>query len=310
MTRCKNASSSKVISLSLLLLLIAMLNLVTQASSYIFASCEDFVVQSAEKAPSDLNLDLTFYKKYVDVDGLAVLGSDIVSDEALLVAARLTKMMASSRPDLHSALIEDKVRIAIMAQTEKTTDVPEHAGLDDLNGARGLGATRWRLASSGAEENLLDLDGDPYAGENIFVHELAHTYLGRYLDATRPVTTGSAESLEDVALSGYTDSINDGLWSNTYAATNVDEWFAEGLQSWFNANWEGPSGGNGVHNNINTRCELKTYDKRLYCLIGGVFPVLDQKLPTSCDAADGNVDQCDEGGCDATCTSLFSFLCK
>jgi hypothetical protein len=95
----KMTSSSKALSL----LLIALLDLVdTQASNYIFVSCDDFTIQSADNAPGELNLDLT-------VDGLAVLGSDIVLDEALLVAARLTKMMSSRRPDLHSALIQDKV---------------------------------------------------------------------------------------------------------------------------------------------------------------------------------------------------------
>ena len=34
----------------------------------------------------------------------------------------------------------------------------------------------------------------------------------------------------------------------------------------------GPPGGNGVHNNINTRAELRTYDPTLYQILSEVFP--------------------------------------
>lgn len=52
----------------------------------------------------------------------------------------------------------------------------------------------------------------------------------------------------------------------TYAGTNYTEYFAEGVQCWFNLNAESIPA-NGVHNEINTRSELKAYDPALYAII-------------------------------------------
>lgn len=63
-----------------------------------------------------------------------------------------------------------------------TTDLPEHADLNEAfpssdwdSRTRGVAATRARPLTSAAEENLLCLPGDVYAGESIVVHEFAHT---------------------------------------------------------------------------------------------------------------------------------------
>ena len=45
------------------------------------------------------------------------------------------------------------------------------------------------------------------------------------------------------------------LWKNTYAATNREEYWGEGVQSYFNTNI-GSALGDGVHNHVNTLKEL------------------------------------------------------
>ena len=57
-----------------------------------------------------------------------------------------------------------------------------------------------------------------------------------------------------------------GLWKDTYAAANEIEYYAEGVQSWFDANHYvvQPDGTNGP---ISTRGELKVYDPSLAALI-------------------------------------------
>ena len=65
-----------------------------------------------------------------------------------------------------------------------------------------------------------------------------------------------------------------GLWSDTYAATSVEEYWAEGVQDWFDANLESIRP-NGIHNHINTRKELRRYDPALYRLLDEVFPADD-----------------------------------
>ena len=51
----------------------------------------------------------------------------------------------------------------------------------------------------------------------------------------------------------------------------MDEYWAEGVQSWFDSNQKGPVGGNGVHNEIWNRESLKQSDPELYKLLNEVF---------------------------------------
>jgi alpha-glucosidase len=61
-----------------------------------------------------------------------------------------------------------------------------------------------------------------------------------------------------------------GKYDNTYAKTNFYEYWAEGVQNWFNVNAEVPIP-DGKHNQLNTREELKKYDPDLYQVISQYF---------------------------------------
>src|SRR5262245_52780537 len=69
------------------------------------------------KPPEQLKLD-PFYEKYTDAEGIPVIASRKVPDEALVMAAELVSHMLARRPDLRKALAERKVRIAVMAKSE------------------------------------------------------------------------------------------------------------------------------------------------------------------------------------------------
>ena len=211
-----------------------------------------------------------FYRRHLDVDGLPLLSSERVPDEAFLAARELLQRMLAKDPRLAKELAKSKVRVAIMAPDEVTTDVPEHADLNrhfDRTGqgtdwnqrARGLGATRARPACSVGAENLLGLPGDRYRGESILIHEFAHTL---HLLAISKLDRGFQRELE----AAFRAARDKGLWENTYAATNVQEYWAEGVQSWFDANLEAEPP-NGIHNHVDTRAELWSYDPRLARLI-------------------------------------------
>ena len=64
--------------------------------------------------------------------------------------------------------------------------MPEHRLFDDLNWARGLGSTCSARATSGAEENVLCYDGDKYVGTCIAIHEFAHSFHERGMQALYP----------------------------------------------------------------------------------------------------------------------------
>ena len=219
--------------------------------------------------PTSLGLD-PFYKKYVVYRDLPIVSSDKTRDEALLRAYDTVAVMMSKRPEVLQRIVQNRVRLGIMATTEVTLDIPEHRDLGtafpgtDWNArSRGLGATAARPVCTCAEENLMRLANDAYGGEDILVHEFAHTIdiMGlRYLDATwLPRLTAV-----------YNAAIAAGKYADSYAGSNVQEYWAEGVQSWFNCNiYRVP--GNGIHIGLGTREELRAYDRGLFDLISEVF---------------------------------------
>lgn len=205
-----------------------------------------------------------FYTKYVSAGGIPVLSSAKVSDFALLEARYLILQLIGHRPDVLAAIAKNKVRFAVMAPTELTTDIPEHSDLTPKDHwdkrARGLGATDARPAVSSGEENLLGYKGDPYAVENILIHEFGHVIHERGMN--------SVDATFDQRLrAAYEAAKRAGLWKGTYAGSNHMEYWAEGVQSWFDTNRENDS----EHNQVNTRAELKAYDQKLAAILTEVF---------------------------------------
>ena len=66
----------------------------------------------------------------------------------------------------------------------------------------------------------------------------------------------------------YDEAMKEGLWKKTYAATNRMEYWAEGVQSYYDCN---APPNRGVHNDINTREKLAKYDPALFELIDETF---------------------------------------
>jgi hypothetical protein len=220
--------------------------------------------------PRELGLD-PFYKKYVDAGGLPVISSGQPRDEALMAAAEIVVAMLARRADLQKALIDGRVRIAVMAAGEVTTDVPEHSRLTPKGywdqRARGLGGTPAIPTTSCAEENLLGLAEDAYVGESILIHEFAHTIHGVGMKA---LDQEGAETFDERLKKLHERATSRGLWAKTYAATNHSEYWAEGVQSYFDCNLRADPA-DGVHNAVRTREELAEYDPELARLIDEVF---------------------------------------
>src|SRR5262249_7912524 len=117
-----------------------------------------------------------FYKKYVDVQGLAVVAAAEVADEALQRTHFLVTHLLAGRPDSLEAVAKNGPRLIIIGKDQVYTDMPEYrnsfnpAYLNErVRGTGGLAVTSF------GEENLLNLALDRYDDESIAVHEFCHT---------------------------------------------------------------------------------------------------------------------------------------
>lgn len=231
------------------------------------------VLAQTSRPPAELGLD-PFYEKYVDGGGVPVIGSRRVDDRAFAEAAAALRAMMSRRPDVVRAMVARGAMLGIVGATEQTTDLPGH---HDLNEAfpdqdwdlrtRGVGGTPERPLASVGEENLLGASEDRYRGESILVHEFGHSVLT--LGLAGDVKDGLR--FADRLSAAFEAARSEGLWADTYAATNADEYWAEGIQSWFDANLEADPA-DGVHGPVDTRAELRAHDPRLAELLAEVFP--------------------------------------
>jgi hypothetical protein len=219
-------------------------------------------------------LDGPFYAKQVTVRGMPIRASAVVPDAALVRAASTVRAMLGSRINLVDELVALGVKGSILAKDQVTTNIPEYADLNRLSPAtnwdtraRGLGPTPEIPVFSGAEENLLRYPEDRYqvdgVHEDIFLHEFSHSFLAMELPSLGAPFRARVTAAYDAAMRA-------GKYANTYAATNADEYWAEGVQDYFNANQKSIPG-NGVHFWLHTNTDLRDYDPALHALIGEVF---------------------------------------
>ncbi|TWT35431.1 hypothetical protein KOR34_03220 [Posidoniimonas corsicana] len=238
-----------------------------------------------------------FYKKGLKINGILVVGSQRVSDYALLEAAYTMDHTFHDSPKWVKDMFQPlKIRLAILSVVEFTMDLPENnrrgerslaeAVFQD-NRSRGLGGMPW---CSCGEENLLNLQGDRYggngrqgSGENITIHEFAHTTLtaigvtqssrrnrGPFWDKLREALEASRFPGDGIAPPGRIFAWNrdhgrNGRPGNVYGGSNEHEFWAEGAQAWFNNANPRNSGG------ISTRQEVKDKDPPLAALLEEVY---------------------------------------
>jgi hypothetical protein len=235
-----------------------------------------------ERPPADPAT--AFYTQRLDAGGIPVLASPRVPAEALRRARDIVDAMLAHRPDLRAQLAANGTRVAVMAQDEGTLDLPEQRGwkkpapddprltpcerkyyaerigaLSDRQywnaRARGMGGP---LTSVGAE-NLLAVPGSRYFGQNILVHEFAHTILG----AVRQRDPALHAALERA----YRDALAAGRWRGEYAAVTLDEYWAVGTQLWFDTGTLVRIDGRSI---LSHR-DLAAYDPALFVALGQVY---------------------------------------
>ena len=223
-------------------------------SMLFLAQVESFSQYKFDQVPKELGLD-KFYMQYVNVNGIHMISSHKVSEEAIYAACKTIDFMTSSLPEnVLDSMVAVGTKVAIMGRYEGTTDIPEHAHLAndttlnwDLR-ARGLGGTVEEPLTSCAEENLLCYQIDKYHAEDILIHEFARSI---HLIGIKLTDSLFDEKLEVL----FNKALDAGKYKDVYAATNIEEYWVEGIQNWFNVNAE-VAEPDGKHNWVNTREDM------------------------------------------------------
>lgn len=220
----------------------------------------------------------SWYKKYLDCDGLPILSSAAVSDTALLQARYIVRTMLTRIPEARQEMIRCHFRIGVVGYKENITDLPECKMMkvwwpetDWDERGRGYGATLTIPVMSIGEENLVKIPNfkERYFEESIMVHEFAHN-----IDfAMRRVDAAFAAKLD----AAFANAKKTGLWKGSYSMDNCEEYFAEGAQAWFDTcRMIVPKKTGSGSFKIVTRAQLKEYDPGLYDVLASVLP--EEKL--------------------------------
>jgi alpha-glucosidase len=239
-----------------------------------------------------------FYQRCVVVRGIPIIGSAKVSDFAFLECAWTLDHLLDGRTMALDALRRAKVRVGILAVTQYTMDLPENqsprmvarAAFNDRR-SRGLGGLP--LATC-AEENLLNLRGDPYARENITIHEFAHTLASA-------IARANPDWYRNKLAGAYERAAQGGTYGRSYAISTQQEYWAEGAQAWFDCANPRNSGGAA------TRAQLKEKDPALAELLTEVYGDGPWRYRRTTDKARSPADAAHLAGLDRLQFPVFDF---
>jgi dipeptidyl aminopeptidase/acylaminoacyl peptidase len=232
--------------------------------------------------PAKFHID-PYYTKFTYAREFTVVGSSQVGDEALLAANHVIRRMFAYRHDLLKALIADGARLVVLGRAEKLSDLPELRDAryrDDFAAVRYLDYTPSMKLMVVPEENVLGLPTDPFAGRCMVVSVFARAV--HQVAGLRPVDPEFAKrrgkqqyelrvkrldvEFDHALQKLYEQAVGKGLWKGTPAARNRIEYWAAGVEAYFDA------GGDGfppdlADRPITTREALKAYDPGLFALV-------------------------------------------
>lgn len=217
-------------------------------------------------------MNLDFYRKYQSTkSGIAVIAPAMVGEEAMQRARYVVDQVLNNiDPKIVQNLNDSNVKLSIIARKDDLASLPEYLGTSPNDAASKRTAFSVQGSTSiitVGEENLLNLPkrtlpwGDPAHGTCELVRGIAY--------AVHEVGMKHNPAF-DSELQGAFNNRTASIWENTDAAKNHREFWAQGVQSYFDCNGFSPIP-DGSHNFINTRQKLFQYEPVLHKLVQSVF---------------------------------------
>jgi hypothetical protein len=199
-----------------------------------------------------------------------VTGDNTVPFPALTAANTILAAMLQHRPDIVKMLRTNGAFTVVASHNEQICDLiyfsSSDASICALYGMGGAGGVMGSPITACHERNLLKEHDDPYVrgssslGQNICVHELAHTIMDVGL---------SLDDREQIA-ARFKAAQAEGLWTGDYAMNNDLEFWAVMSQFYFSA---GPSTtyASAFSHVANGPVALKKYDPETYSLVDSIY---------------------------------------
>ena len=230
-----------------------------------------------------------FYTQfYTSKTGMIVKGDDTVQYDSLVLAGdQIDVELGLEGTGIAETLVSYGSSLAVYSPRENVYVLPEHrygfrTSMYDLEG---YGGNLWNgCVSSISETNIHRMrqnTGDQYMltmypNENVLIHEFGHMIKSVGLEENPD------QSYADNYFKVYEHALEAGLWPNTYAISNSDEFFATMCAIWFNNMDDVSSWNDGTRCPINTRAEMEEYDPMTYDFFKTILPA-DMTLPSPWD---------------------------
>lgn len=206
-----------------------------------------------------------FYQKILNNNGIYIIASASVADDALIRAKYVVDAMLTYLPDVRQAMQTAQYRINVIGRNQILTDLPDfsyllgHSSTEtgsvgiQYSTLRGLGG---RTALAIGEENLLCDTVQMFPYEDVAVHEFAHS-IKIYMSSQ---SSGRIDT-------AYNSAKNNQLYTPTiYMMANSQEYWAEATQSWFGVTLR-----IDVNDHFNTRARLSAHDPGITSILNDVF---------------------------------------
>lgn len=210
-----------------------------------------------------------YYTRYVDAEGIVILGGDEITETVFRIARGIALDMTSKRPELREYLTpkpSSPFRMILLPRFRTGVELPEAIQTETnyLNRHGKCVGNCCFSHTSGVDAFLW----------RTFVHEFAHAIhspaIQRFGD---PNFNAKLESLYEKAMAA-------GLWEGQYAATNHSEYWAEGVSPWFfqlddTEDWVVPKETLRRWGYFETRQDFIDYDPELAALIAEWLPAIE-----------------------------------
>ena len=199
-----------------------------------------------------------------------VTGDQDVPETALEIAGILLAEMLQHRPDIGVRLRMYGAFTVVASHNQTICDLPYFSdyppAVCNLFGEGGAGGTLEHPITACDERNLLKEPDDPYkrgsspVGQNICVHELAHTIMD----------VGLTQADRNRIQARYQAVLHENRWSGDFALTNALEFWAVMSQFYF---WAGPNRpyAPSVNHIANGPDALKKYDPVTFALLDSIY---------------------------------------